>query len=136
MLRKMKKIGILGGIILCVIGIATGTTGLNAKADINVIAPLYESIATAKVSLNISGSTATVKTYVEAKEKETIKIKMHLKKKEGDSWKIVKTWTGTTVDNSLTLRKTYTVSSGTYKVYSIITVDGEEIVRSSTTMTK
>lgn len=54
MLRKMKKIGILGGIILCGIGIADVTAEINVRAASHMVAPLYESISVAKVSLDIN----------------------------------------------------------------------------------
>lgn len=137
MIKKRFLCGVLTGIMVLSSFVVGGQCVQELYAAENVVSPCYVTLASASAGLSISGSTATAKTTVETKKESTIKIKMHLKKKVGTSWEIVQTW-NSSVTNSMDsiLKKSCAISSGTYRVYSIITVDGEEVVRTSSIVTK
>lgn len=102
-----------------------------------VVSPLLEIINNATASLAINGSTASVQSTVVTYSKCDIEITMRLRKKSGVEWVTVKTWTKS-ADNvrTLSMSKEYTVSSGTYKLFSTIDAGGERLTCTSPSKTK
>lgn len=87
------------------------------------IQPRYTDILDVYAEMTISEGTADV--YVFAKgsvnvSKITIQAVLQKKTSSG-SWSTVKSWSGTTSDNTATLDKSYPVSSGTYRVSATAT---------------
>lgn len=116
------------------IGSCISLNGVYA-ATINdeMITPMYTTIKTTRSSLSITEKTARATTSIETKSKCNISITMKLQKKSGTSWTTVKTWEKS-ADNAISLRltKDYTVSSGTYRVRSVVKAGSEQATITST----
>lgn len=135
MKKRWKQLILTLCLILCVFG---NTVYVDAATQDSAIAqPLYTSIQTASAALSISGTTATATTCVTAKSQCTIIIHMNLQKKSGTTWTTIRTWSSTKMNAySLNMSQTYTVSSGTYRIYSTVTAGGETAYVTSPTKTK
>ena len=117
---------------LILLGI-NNTCYTEAATGTDIISPLYDVIITAKPTLTITDNQAKAVTTVSARKKCDISITMKLQKKSGSSWTTIKTWSSSKEDTAfLSLSQTYTVNTGSYRVYSAITAGGEEASVTST----
>lgn len=123
----MKKTIKLSILFLCFILFAfIPNTYVNAAVGDELISPLLSTINSTTAFLTLSNKQATATTKVITKKTCDITITMKLQKKSGSSWTTIKTWKETKKNTALfSLVKTYTVSSGTYRVYSSVTAGNE-----------
>lgn len=113
---KIRKILLVSILLLCCI------TSTNAKGEVS---PMFIYIRTTLAELSINGSSASCIGGVWAySPNSSCTITMCLQKQNGSSWTNLKTWTGDG-SGSATLSETYTISSGTYRVYVSGNVEGE-----------
>lgn len=95
-------------------------------------------IRTCSSSLAISGSTATCagtgSAY--ASMASSVKLNMYLQKKNGTTWGNVTSWSTTAPSSTAIISKTYTISSGTYRVKIVCTAGRETVTVYSLTKTK
>jgi hypothetical protein len=101
------------------------------KAELSgdaIITPFYVHINQASTSLEISGGTAYITGTVEKTSSgKSIYLNCVLQKQSGSSWTSVQQWSASSSGNSATLSKSYSVSSGTYRVrmyYYVTAADG------------
>lgn len=98
--------------------------------------PYYENAASISAGLKITGSTAYCSADVAAKRVCFINVVMRLQRKEGTSWHTVSSWVESANAAGKVMGKYFTLSTrGTYRVYAIFTVGGEEISCSSVSKT-
>ena len=109
----------------------------NAVGGTGGIQPYYVNTATLSSEIKIEGSTAYCITDVSAKKLCFINIVMRLQRKEGSSWHTIVSWVGSSANaGSKVMSKSHTLSTrGTYRVYAICTVGGEEVTCTSNTAT-
>lgn len=102
----------------------------------NVISPYFVNTIRVSANLNISGNKATVNASVTAKKVSDIKVTMQLQRKEGNSWKTKYSWVSSAHAASKSMTKYLNLSvRGTYRVYAIFNVAGEEITETSASRT-
>ena len=132
-MKKVLLTGVLLMLSLVVVGLVPCYAASNEGVDI--IQPLLVEVRTARASGSVSNNVFKAKTTVTTLNKTTISVTMKLQKKSGTSWITVKTWNKTqTGSNYLLYTEEYTVSSGTYRVYSEITAGADSITRTSSTI--
>lgn len=124
----LKKILALVCTFCLLFAMGTQAMAVTVEQDIDTdvadqIQPRYTDIVDLYAFLTVDSDTANV--YVEATGSSSVtKITIQAilqKKSSSGSWTTVKSWSGTTSDNSATLDKSYPVSSGTYRVYATAT---------------
>ena len=94
--------------------------------------PYYENTTHLVSELKIDGSTAYCNAEVTAKKVCYINVVMRLQRQEGSSWHTVASCSSTNGTKSMT--KSFTLSTrGTYRVYAIFNVGGEELTYTSLT---
>lgn len=127
-LKRSGVVAILlaGSMLLMVLSVPV------ALANDKEISPayLYTQKVTASLSIDANGQ-ATCFGSIKASAQSDISMTITLYKKAGSTWTRVTSWNSSTSGNSLKLQKTYTVSSGTYKVVtsgSVTTSTGSEHV--------
>lgn len=109
----------------------------NAVGGVGGIQPYYVNTANISAGIRIEGSTAYCYTEVVAKKACFITAIMRLQRKEGGSWRTVCSWIES-VENAggKNLYKSHSLSTrGTYRVYAVCTVGGEEVTCGSNTAT-
>lgn len=134
-MKKRLLSMLLCSLILCM----TFSTIIYASTNNNseTVQPRWTTLSTVNASLTITDSNAYCKTTVTTGSRCTITATMKLQKKSGSSWVTVKTWTGSATDAvRLSLGKNYTISSGTYRVYSTVSANGETATAISASKTK
>jgi len=98
--------------------------------------PYYVNTANISAGLKITGNTAYCNADVTAKKVCFINIVMRLQRKEGTSWHTVSSWVESANAGGKNMTKSFTLSTrGTYRVYAIFTVGGEEVFCSSVSKT-
>lgn len=98
--------------------------------------PYYVNAASITAGLKIDGSTAYAYTEVIAKKVCFINVVMRLQRKEGSSWHTVSSWVESSTSGSKIMGKYFNLSTrGTYRVYAIFTVGGEELTCASSSKT-
>lgn len=98
--------------------------------------PYYVNTSKISAGLIIEGNTAYCGADVAAKKVCFINVVMRLQRKEGTSWHTVSSWVESANAGSKVLSKSFTLSTrGTYRVYAIFTVGGEEVSCSSVSKT-
>lgn len=96
--------------------------------------PYYENTTHLVSELKIDGNTAYCNAEVTAKKVCYINVVMRLQRQEGSSWHTVSSWVGSSTNGFKNMTKTFTLSTrGTYRVYAIFNVDGEELTYASLT---
>lgn len=121
---------------LCVVLLVsmTGYAADLGDSDGSQIAPMSLD-AKKGCSLSISSGTATAATIVRGTSGQITKISIQMelqKKMASGSYTTVKTWSGSKSSSSYTLKRTKTVSKGTYRVKSTITCyDGSKSERTT-----
>jgi hypothetical protein len=101
---------------------ATGNSGRG-------IQPYYINVSNIAAGLKITGNTAYCLAEVYAKKPCFINVVMRLQKKESGSWQTKSSWVESAANaGGKSLSKSFTLSSkGTYRVYVIATVEGEQV---------
>ncbi|TGY96918.1 hypothetical protein E5329_07945 [Petralouisia muris] len=109
----------------------------NAVGGVEGIQPYYVNTANVSAGIRIEGSTAYCYTEVVAKKACFINVIMRLQRKEGSSWHTVSSWIESAANaGGKSLYKSFSLSTkGTYRVYAICTVGGEEVTCASNTTT-
>lgn len=98
--------------------------------------PYYINTAKISAGLIIEGNTAYCYSDVVAKKVCFINVVMRLQRKEGTSWHTVSSWVESANAGSKVLSKSFALSTrGTYRVYAIFTVGGEEVSCASASKT-
>lgn len=98
--------------------------------------PYYVNTSKISAGLKIDGNTAYCSADVIAKKVCFINVVMRLQRKEGTSWHTVSSWVESSTSGSKVMGKYFTLSTrGTYRVYAIFTVGGEEVSCSSVSKT-
>ncbi len=139
-----KRISMMLAVVCMVLSMSTvskaavneeAVTRTNAFGD-GGIQPYYENTANISASFKIEGNTAYCYSEVAAKRVCFINMVLRLQRKEGSSWHTVSSWVGASTSGSKVMSKSFTLSTrGTYRVYSICTVDGEEVTCASVSKT-
>ena len=108
-----------------------------AVRGVSGIQPYYINTANLSAGLKITGSTAYCYTEVFAKKTCFINVVMRLQRKEGSSWHTVSSWIESSANaGGKVVSKSFGLSTrGTYRVYAICTVGGEEVTCTSNTAT-
>lgn len=101
------------------------------------IQPYYVNTLNIAAGLRIEGSTAYCLAEVFAKKPCFINVTMRLQRLENGSWQTKSSWIESAANaGGKTLSKSFSLSSrGTYRVYVIATVGGEEVTCTSNTKT-
>lgn len=98
--------------------------------------PYYVNTASMTAGLKIDGNTAYAYSEVFAKKVCFINVVMRLQRKEGTSWHTVSSWVESSTSGSKVMGKYFTLSTrGTYRVYAIFNVGGEELTCASASKT-
>ncbi len=98
--------------------------------------PYYVNTAKISAGLIIEGNTAYCNSEVAAKKVCFINVVMRLQRKEGTSWHTVSSWVESANAGGKIMNKTFSLSTrGTYRVYAIFTVGGEEVSCASASKT-
>ncbi len=98
--------------------------------------PYYVNTASMTAGLKIDGNTAYAYSEVIAKKVCFINVVMRLQRKEGTSWHTVSSWVESANAAGKVMGKYFTLSTrGTYRVYAIFTVGGEELTCASASKT-
>ncbi len=98
--------------------------------------PYYVNTAKISAGLIIEGNTAYCNSEVAAKKVCFINVVMRLQRKEGTSWHTVSSWVESANAGGKIMNKTSSLSTrGTYRVYAIFTVGGEEVSCASASKT-
>lgn len=98
--------------------------------------PYYVNTSKISAGLRIEGNTAYCGADVVAKKVCFINVVMRLQRKEGSSWHTVSSWVESSTSGMKVMSKTFTLSTrGTYRVYALFTVGGEEVSCASNTKT-
>ncbi len=96
--------------------------------------PYYENTTHLVSELKIDGNTAYCNAEVTAKKVCYINVVMRLQRQEGSSWHTVASWVGSSTNGTKSMTKSFTLSTrGTYRVYAIFNVGGEELTYTSLT---
>lgn len=144
---RRNTIKVLTAVLLFCIGISIPSASYAMEAPVaeqtavsylgdEGIQPYWVNTATTSALLNISGSTATVRASVTAKEYNSIFTEMSLQKKNGSSWTTVRSWMSWTTDYGYTRSESHALSSrGTYRAYATFEVGGEVTSCSSSSKT-
>ncbi len=111
---------------------AEGNTKTTAQAratgNSGGIQPYYVNISKVSAGLKITGNTAYCLAEVFAKKVCFVNVTMRLQKKENGSWQTKSSWIESSTSGSKMMSKSFTLSSkGTYRVYVIATVEGEQV---------
>lgn len=118
---------------------AGGDNTTHAKAVVNpgeTAEPYYVNTANIAAGLKIEGSTAYCRAEVTAKKVCFINIVMRLQKLENGSWNTKVSWVESSTTGIKNSTRTHTLSErGSYRVYLIATVAGEEVTCISNTRT-
>lgn len=123
---------------LSTVSYAAGSAGVQptATGGGGIAQPYYVNTANISAGLIIEGNTAYCGADVAAKKVCFINVVMRLQRKEGSSWHTVSSWVESANAGSKVLSKSFTLSTrGTYRVYAIFTVGGEEVSCSSVSKT-
>lgn len=123
---------------LSTVSYAAGPSGVRPTAlgGGGVAEPYYENASNITAGLKITGNTAYCSAEVFAKKVCFINVVMRLQRKEGSSWHTVSSWVESSTSGSKIMGKYFNLSTrGTYRVYAIFTVGGEEISCSSASKT-
>lgn len=125
-------------LLICLVLVTLGNTFyVEAAVGTDVIQPYYTYILSAANELEITGDQALMDTQIAAKKSSNLSITMKLQKKSGTTWTTVNTWsTSKEGVYSLSLSKTYTISSGTYRLYSTVSAGDETKVLISNSQTR
>lgn len=92
------------------------------------VQPRYVNTANIAASLKIVGSTAHSYSTVTAKKACHVTTKMKLQRWLNPGWLTVSSWSGETNIGSMTLEKTYSLTTrGTYRVSADFNVGGEKL---------
>lgn len=113
-------------------------TAAQARATGNAggIQPYYLNVSNIAAGLKIEGNTAYCLAEVFAKKVTFVNVVMRLQRKESGSWNTKASWVASSTSGSKTMSKSFTLSSrGTYRVYVIGTVGGEEVTCTSNIVT-
>lgn len=123
---------------LSTVSYAAGSAGVQptAAGGGGIAQPYYVNTANISAGLKITGNTAYCSADVAAKRVCFINVVMRLQRKEGSSWHTVSSWVESTTAGVKVMGKYFTLSTrGTYRVYAIFTVGGEEVSCSSVSKT-
>ncbi len=121
---------------LSTVSYAAGPAGVQPAAIGGAAEPYYVNTANISAGLRISGNTAYCGADVAAKRVCFINVVMRLQRKEGSSWHTVSSWVESSTSGLKVMSKTFTLSTrGTYRVYALFTVGGEEVSCSSVSKT-
>lgn len=102
----------------------------------NIAQPYYVNTMTTSANLRISGNTAYANASVTAKKVCHVSVIMRLQRKSGSSWSTVSSWVESSDSGSKSMTKPFTLSKrGTYRVYAIFNVAGEETTNTSPSKT-
>lgn len=100
------------------------------------IQPYYVNTANISAGIKISGSTANCYTEVVAKSTCFINVIMRLQRKDGNTWYTISSWVSSSTSGVKYLDRSFALSTrGTYRVYAVCTVGGEEVTCASNTAT-
>lgn len=118
---------------------AGGEGTANAQATVNpgeTAEPYYINTANITAGLKIEGNTAYCREEVTAKKVCFVNVVMRLQKKNGSSWDTKVSWVSSSTSGYKDMTKTHTLTErGTYRVYLIATVGGEEVTCTSNSKT-
>ncbi len=118
---------------------AEGESVASAEAAVSsggVAVPYYINTANIAAGLRIEGSTAYCRAEVTAKKVCNVNVAMRLQKLEGGSWVTKHSWVGSSTTGIKNMTQTNTLwQRGTYRVYLIANVAGEEVTCVSNTRT-
>lgn len=137
-----RKISMMLAVVCLVLSMSTVSNAAvneEAAASTNAVGgdggmqPYYVNTANVAAGLRIEGSTAYCLTEVVAKKTCFINVVMRLQRKEGSSWHTVSSWVSSAANaGGKTVSRSFGLSTrGTYRVYAICTVGGEEVTCSS-----
>ncbi len=100
------------------------------------VQPRYINTANIGATLKIDGAIAYAFSTATAKRVCRINTRMRLQRKNGSTWDTVCTWTATSSSGTLDVYKTFTLTKrGTYRVYALFDVAGEELTYTSDSKT-
>ena len=106
-------------VIMIIAGLFSSTYASTSDVDSEMSKSTY--FRTCNVTLGISNGKATAKTDAKCLSGVTkITIKMHLQKKVSGTWTNLASWSGTKNDVNYSLTKTKSITSGTYRVKSVV----------------
>ncbi len=142
-----RKLAMMLAMMCLIISVSTvgyaaeGNTKTTAQAkatgNSGEIQPYYVNTLNIAAGLKISGSTAYCLAEVYAKKPCFINVVMRLQKKESGSWQTKSSWVESAANaGGKSLSKSFALSSrGTYRVYVIATVGGEQVTCESNIVT-
>lgn len=141
-----RRISMMMAVVCMVLSMSTVSNAAaneDAMAQTNTVVgdegiqPYYVNTANISAGIRIEGSTAYCFTEVVAKKACFINVVMRLQRKEGSSWHTVSSWIESAANaGGKSLYKSFSLSTrGTYRVYAICTVGGEEVTCGSNTAT-
>ncbi len=133
-----QKLAMLLAVVCLVISMSTVSYAAEGNAKVTAqaraagntggIQPRYVNTLNIAAGLKISGSTAYCLAEVFAKKVCFVNVTMRLQKKENGSWQTKSSWIESSTSGSKMMSKSFTLSSkGTYRVYVIATVEGEQV---------
>ena len=130
----MKKhlIKIISVIMALLMALSAGTV-VYAETDDSSdteIVYRYSTIGSTGILLEISGLTATCGATLSAQYSTSLKIKMELQKKSGDTYSTVKTWTKSATGTGTTLSGSKIINPlSTYRLKVTYTAGSEKVTR-------
>lgn len=142
-----RKLAMMLAVMCLIISVSTvsyaaeGNTQTVAQAkkagNSGGIQPYYENVLNIAAGLRIEGNTAYCLAEVFPKKKCFINVVMRLQRLENGSWQTKSSWIESAENSSgKTMSKSFSLSSrGTYRVYVIATVGGEQVTCTSNTKT-
>lgn len=140
-----RKIAMILAVMCLLVSMSTvsyaagGESVASAEAAVSsggTAVPYYINIANIAAGLKIEGNTAYCLAEVTAKKVSNVNVAMRLQKLEGGSWVTKHSWVGSSAAGYLDLSRSTTLyQKGSYRVYVIATVGGEEVTCISNTRT-
>lgn len=142
-----QKLAMLLAVVCLVISMSTVSYAAEGNAKVTAqaraagnaggIQPHYVNTLNIAAGIRIEGSTAYCRAEVFAKKACFINVVMRLQKKENGSWQTKSSWIESAANaGGKTMTKSFALSSrGTYRVYVIATVGGEEVTCESNIVT-
>lgn len=102
----------------------------------NEVQPRYVNTANIAASLKIEGSTAYAHCTVTAKKVCHVNVKMRLQRWTGSEWFTVCSWVEASDKGTKTITRSFPLTTrGTYRVYTLFNVGGEELSYTSVSKT-
>ncbi len=102
----------------------------------NEVQPRYVNTANIAASLKIVGSTAYAYSTVTAKRACHISTIMRLQRWTGSEWFTVCSWVAGTDIGSMTMERSFALTTrGTYRIYTLFNVGGEQLTYTSVSKT-